>query len=356
MPLIAFRMVQAHAWIRDALRARFPVLFVDEYQDLGHALHELVLQLCFQGGGIRLFAVGDADQSIYGFAGANPELLLSLTQRPGVRTVRLRFNYRCGTKIIDASMAALGEERGYQAPDGAAQGTVIFRPVPGDLTAQAKYIVDAVVPELLTGNVAAEEIAILYRTANEGSEVAKVATDAGLPIVRSDNQALVRRNSRLSRLIESAANWVAGGWKDGQPPFRRLVREAVSLVYGPQFSTEERYAIEIELITFLHSSIVAGLSAHRWLICFREQLVGPWKARARSMTDEWSYIDEMIERTEPPQGEDGMSLAHFGGRVEGTGRLNLSTFHSAKGREFDVVILFAINDDVIPSWRDQQRP
>ena len=50
MPLIAFRMIKRHAWIRAALKARFPVLFVDEYQDLGHALHELVLLLCFVGG------------------------------------------------------------------------------------------------------------------------------------------------------------------------------------------------------------------------------------------------------------------------------------------------------------------
>ena len=81
MPLLAYRMTKEHDWIRDALRARFPVLFVDEYQDLGHALHELVLLLCC-GGGIRLFAVGDADQSIYGFTGANPELLESLTNPP----------------------------------------------------------------------------------------------------------------------------------------------------------------------------------------------------------------------------------------------------------------------------------
>jgi DNA helicase-2/ATP-dependent DNA helicase PcrA len=71
MPLLAYRMIKENLWIRDALRARFPVLFVDEYQDLGHALHELVLLLCFEGG-IRLFAVGDADQSIYAFNGANP--------------------------------------------------------------------------------------------------------------------------------------------------------------------------------------------------------------------------------------------------------------------------------------------
>jgi DNA helicase-2/ATP-dependent DNA helicase PcrA len=63
MPLIAYRIIRENPWIRDSLMAQFPVLFVDEYQDLGHALHELVLQLCI-GTGVRLFAVGDPDQSI----------------------------------------------------------------------------------------------------------------------------------------------------------------------------------------------------------------------------------------------------------------------------------------------------
>ena len=64
MPLLAYRLVKDHGWIRDALRSRFPVLFVDEYQDLGHALHELVLLLCFEGG-MRLFAVGDYGAAIW---------------------------------------------------------------------------------------------------------------------------------------------------------------------------------------------------------------------------------------------------------------------------------------------------
>jgi DNA helicase II / ATP-dependent DNA helicase PcrA len=58
MPLLAYRMIKDHRWIREALRARFPVLCVDEYQDLGHALHELVLLLCFEGeSGFSLLAM-----------------------------------------------------------------------------------------------------------------------------------------------------------------------------------------------------------------------------------------------------------------------------------------------------------
>lgn len=105
IPFIAFRMINEHNWIRNAIKSRYPVLFVDEYQDLGHALHELVLLLCFEGG-IRLFAVGDTDQSIYGFNGANPRLLEKLISRKDVNVFRLRFNYRSGAKIIMVSNQA----------------------------------------------------------------------------------------------------------------------------------------------------------------------------------------------------------------------------------------------------------
>jgi len=353
MPLIAFRVIQAHPWIGRSLWARFPVLFVDEYQDLGHALHELVLKLCFESG-IRLFAVGDGDQSIYAFAGANPDLLRSLAERQDVRTIRLRFNYRSGTKIIDVSMAALGEERAYEAADGAAEGGVFFRGIDGDLNAQANYVIAELIPHLQARGIPLHEIAVLYRTVAEGNSVAVAALAAGLPIVRADNRALVRRNSRLSRWIEASAAWVAGGWKDGKPRFSRLLREAVGFVLGVSASNEERYIIEIELITFLRTSIDEGHTASSWLKAMRDQLIRPWKARARTVGEDWNGIDEMIERTDPASETGDLLLTHFGGRIEGTGRLNLSTLHSAKGREFDAVILFAVNADIIPSERDRR--
>jgi len=83
-----------------------------------------------EGAAIRLFAVGDADQSIYAFAGANPELLESLTRRADVRTIRLRFNYRSRGKIIRASLGAPGEERDYRGVDGASEGDLSSWHVP----------------------------------------------------------------------------------------------------------------------------------------------------------------------------------------------------------------------------------
>ena len=84
--LLGHRLVAEHDWVLSLVQARFPILAVDEYQDLGVPLHRIVKRLAFDGG-VRLFAVGDADQSVYGFAGAHSELLLELAEREDVETV-----------------------------------------------------------------------------------------------------------------------------------------------------------------------------------------------------------------------------------------------------------------------------
>lgn len=353
MPLIAFRMVEKHGWIRAALQARFPVLFVDEYQDLGHALHELVLLLCFEGG-MRLFAVGDADQSIYSFTGANPELLQSLAARDDVREIRLRFNYRSGTKIIRASLGALGEERDYRSREDAPEGELTFWKVKGELDAQASAIAVTVLPALLARH-SPDEIAILYRAAWLGDKVADKLDGRNIAYVRTDGHSLIKRSSRLARFVEACASWVTGGWREANPPYARLLGQALSFVYGGRASDVEEQALSRQLIAFLQSSIDAGESAHFWLQRLCRELIAPWQAIARNPQVEWEVCSELVVKTAPACGKD-IPLNIFAGRIEGTGRVSLSTLHSAKGREFDAVILYGMNAGDIPSKRDKKSP
>ena len=352
MPLIAFAMIKAHRWIREALRARFPVLFVDEYQDLGHALHELVLLLCFEGG-MRLFAVGDADQSIYGFTGANPELLQSLTARADVREIRLRFNYRSGARIIRASLGALGEERDYRGVDGAPDGELTFYPIQGGHDAQAAAIAGTALPALIARGYPPEQIAILYRAAWLGDKLAQALDGTGTPYVRTDGNALIKRSSRLARFVEGCAGWVTGGWREAEPPYARLLAQALALVYGGRASDAEQQLVSRQLIGFLRSGIAAGETTHAWLQRLCRDLVAPWRTLARNPQQEWEICSEMVVKTDPAQGKD-MALNIFAGRIEGSGRLSLSTLHSAKGREFDAVILYGMNASDIPSNRDRR--
>ncbi|WP_096835761.1 UvrD-helicase domain-containing protein, partial [Escherichia coli] len=298
MPLIAFRMIREHDWIRNAIRSRYPVLFVDEYQDLGHALHELVLLLCFDGG-IRLFAVGDADQSIYGFNGANPRLLDSLVLRDEVKTFRLRFNYRSGAKIIRASMGALGEERDYRGPDGTAEGEIGFHGVIGDYEIQARYIAQDLIPSLTARGFKPERIGVLYRAAWLGDKVADALKAESIALIRTDTNALIKRNSRLARFIEACSQWVTGGWKEASPAFNLLLVQALSVVYGRRASSTEEQLLTIQLITFLRSGIDQAETAHEWLRRFDKELISSWRIIAQNPQVEWDVVTELLKRTDP---------------------------------------------------------
>ena len=76
-------MIQEHEYVRKCLSAKFPWILIDEYQDLGKPLHEMILSL-FEYTDIRLFAVGDPDQSIYSFSGATPKYLLELCNKHNI--------------------------------------------------------------------------------------------------------------------------------------------------------------------------------------------------------------------------------------------------------------------------------
>lgn len=352
MPLIAYDMLSKHPWICAALRAKFPVIFVDEYQDLGHALHRIVLKLCFESN-VRLFAVGDADQSIYGFNGAEPSLLMSLLDRADVTPINLKFNYRCGTDIISASLAALGEHRGYVGPEGAEQGQIDFHPVVGADDDQAKYVLEKLVPELVNRGFPLNEIGILYRWAKHSDAIVAAAEAVGMPFIRADKMALVKRGSSVGRFAEKCARWIIGGWKTAEPRFHNLCRDALRMVYGGKAGETERRQIERDLIAFLQPQD-GQQSVHQWLQHFRRDLIIPWRAKASTLSEPWEDLDEMIRRTDPSkQGVFDRTIAHFAGDTAGTGAINLSTFHSSKGREFGAVILLGISRGVIPtSWSE----
>src|SRR5258708_26020783 len=98
--------------------------------------------------GVRIIAVGDPDQSIYGFTGANPSLLRTLEGLPDVEAVRLRLNYRCADQIIAASKTLLTDrETDLRSHDGH-QGEIRIYRMESDVRAQAQYALDIIVPAL----------------------------------------------------------------------------------------------------------------------------------------------------------------------------------------------------------------
>ena len=146
--------------VRTRLRQRFPVVLVDEYQDCNGAQFELLKEL--YGPETWLAVVGDDDQSIYRFRGADVSHILEFQHRfEGTRVIRLEQNYRStgailqiAGEVVSHNQGRLGKTLWTDNPEGDKPRFVLLE----DQDAEAAWAVDLVRRSPLT------ETAILYRT------------------------------------------------------------------------------------------------------------------------------------------------------------------------------------------------
>src|SRR5580765_3462264 len=104
------RLLSGDGEVAARWRRRFEHVLVDEYQDTNHAQFRLVQSLASGHG--NLFVVGDDDQSIYGWRGADLSNVLDFERAfPGARVVRLEQNYRSTSNILDAANAVIENNR-----------------------------------------------------------------------------------------------------------------------------------------------------------------------------------------------------------------------------------------------------
>ena len=349
MVLIGLRLIESRRWVRRALRARFPVIVVDEYQDLGVPLHRIVQSLCFRGAS-RLFAVGDPDQSIYGFTGARPELLRELAASPRVESVQLAFNYRSGPTIVKASEIALGEERGYQAR-GAAIGTVDFHERPDGLGDQADYICGELIPAAMARieGLCLGEIAVLYIDKNDGDVIALKAAEHGLPTMRIDKGAPYPKTP-LTRWLEDCGAWCAGGWRTGSPRLSSILATWASITKATRSGDRRAQERRVQLIRFLLSHRRGDPLLRDWLGAFQDNCLATALDSDDTLRDEREALGTILTAAAAGGRIADWTVAVFGGQGGSPDHLNLITLHSAKGLEFRVVILMGMEQGRMPHW------
>lgn len=341
----ALKMLETDAAVSDLIVARYPWFAIDEYQDLGGTLHRMVGAL--RDAGASVFAVGDPDQSIYGFAGADPRYLTELQSDTAFHSVQLRFNYRAGSRLIDASEAVLEEARGYRAaPDRDDPGEIVFREVGEGLEEQVEDLVDLVLPNLISSGIARHEIAILYRARGQLADLLSDALEAAeIPYVferdaRFPGDPLIRWLQRCAAWSLDPLSPDVDAFTDLVMPFRQLREEA-------GYSTDDDLEIRKRLFAALDSRVKPEFSLTDFLARVDEQLgVLQLLAQAGSRPDEEATFRELT--TNPA---DGLSVADFANSVQIRDRVLLTTYHGSKGRQFDAVILPGLQETILPMTR-----
>jgi len=326
--------LETHPEVAGEFRERYRCFVVDEYQDVT-PLQQRVLD-AWLGERDDLTVVGDANQTIYTFAGATPRYLLDFSRRfPEAVVVRLRRDYRSTPQVVSAANTVISAARGQSAgtrlrlegqqPPGPEPTFTEFDDEPAEASAVATAI-----RRMIADGIAASEIAVLFRV-NAQSEVYERALDeVGVPYqVRGGERFFSRPEVRQAmttlRAAGSAAVSAAAAWQDaaGAPEATDpgALVAAVRAVLVPLGLTDEPAA--------------GSAGRQRWeslraLVGLAEEL-----AAVEPGADLARFAAELLTRADashPPT-------------VQG---VTLASLHAAKGLEWDAVYLVGLVDGTLP--------
>ncbi len=178
MLLLCADLLQRDGQVRSFLRNRYRYIQVDEYQDTNSVQRDILYAV-----------VGDDDQSIYGFRGARPEIMLEFQKDyPNAAVIRMSINYRSGSEIIRQAGALIADNRKRFEKEfvGARSCSGRVTVIPSeDRRTEIGLLVQRIRAEIAGGR-RPEEIAVLYRNNSQAEAVADACMDQNLPFSCSD--------------------------------------------------------------------------------------------------------------------------------------------------------------------------
>ncbi|HZT96145.1 MAG TPA: UvrD-helicase domain-containing protein [Chloroflexota bacterium] len=369
--------------------SRFRHVLVDEYQDTNHA--QYVLMNLFASEYRNLFAVGDADQAIYGWRGADIRNILDFERHyPEARLVVLDQNYRSTQNILAAAHAVITKnvarpkKRLWTEKD---RGSLI-RVFEGRSSEDEAHFIAREIRRLThRGTATAGSCAVMYRTNAQSRAIEEAFIHEGiryrlvgatrfyerrevrdiLAYLRfianpSDSASLARIINIPPRKIGSTTVRALVEWSDRQGvSLWQAVRSASTIdAIGSAGKRQLSRAVELfeEMLEFAAEHTVLELLEHVIDATGYEAYI---KADPEGQ-DRWSNVLELrsvaedFDELDPREGLQAMlehsALVSDADEVEASeGFVTLMTLHLAKGLEFDVVFLSGMEDGVFPHSR-----
>ncbi|MPY91769.1 MAG: DNA helicase PcrA [Acidimicrobiia bacterium] len=385
---VTVRLFREHPDVLDSYRRRFRHVLVDEYQDTNPVQNELVMQLGHEHRNV--FVVGDGDQSIYRFRGADLRNILEFERAfPDATVVVLDQNYRSTQTILDAANAVIANNLARKPKDlwtDQGTGDRIARYRAEDETDEAQWVCREMARLHDGGTVRWDEMAAFYRANAQSRVLEDQLMRAGIPYrvvggTRFYDRREVKDVLAYVRVVANPSDEVS---------LKRVVNVPKRGIGDTTEGRLDNYA-RSQGLTFLQAlrrAEDAGLSgrATRAIGGFVELLDGLIDVAADGPG---SLLEAIIERTgygAELEAEGGVeaegrleNLAELVGvardhdTVEGfleqvalvsdtdglgedDSQVTLMTVHSAKGLEFPVVFLVGLEEGVFPHIRSIGEP
>ena len=357
------RLLEADAAVREQVRARFPYLLIDEFQDLNAAQYRLVLQLAGEGTG--LMAIGDLDQAIYSFRGASPAHFAHLREHfSGTRLFQLGANYRSQGHIVEAAAAVVGHNPEREAIELAAvrpgKERIRLMEVQGE-TAEGIAVVREIArmvggTDMVQTDAGAEgtrsfaDFAVLFRTGRQGQVLEECFRREGLPYRLVGQKGFLQAPTVRAALAfaryasisqEDVRRWQALEAMGTEPHILRQVQRG-ELSAVAQSRVE---ALEARIAEYRQWAAQEGAGAwvRRWQAEFGDPEDEDLEHLAR-VADAAGTLVQLLETVLLGAEADYEER----GGPQGLEAVALMTLHAAKGLEFPVVFICGVEDGLIP--------
>jgi ATP-dependent DNA helicase UvrD/PcrA len=311
--LVTAAAIEEHRDVAEELRSRYRHFVVDEYQDVS-PLQQRLLD-AWLGGRDDLCVVGDPNQTIYSFAGATPNHLLSFPRRfPGATVVRLVRDYRSTPQVVQLANRVLGRRSALRLVGQRAAGPEPTFAEYDDEPAEAAAVA-AACRATLDADTPASEIAVLYRVNAQSEVYERALADAGVPyVLRGGARFFDRTEIREAMLLLRGAVRSA----DSGEKLADLVRDVLSaLSWSPG------------------TPPAGGSARERWESL--AALVGVAEEMAAVQPD--AGLADLIAELEQ------RAAAQHAPTVQG---VTLASLHAAKGLEWDAVFLVGLVEGTMP--------
>ncbi|HTL24044.1 MAG TPA: DNA helicase PcrA [Mycobacteriales bacterium] len=393
-------LLQAFPDVAEHYRRRFRHVLVDEYQDTNHAQYTLVRELTQPVGelpGAELCVVGDADQSIYAFRGADIRNILDFeVDYADASVVLLEQNYRSTQRILTAANSVIARNEGRKDKrlwTDAGDGDLITGYVADNEHDEAAFVAEEVDKLTDAGGFQPCDVAVFYRTNAQSRVFEDVFIRVGLPYrvvggVRFYERKEVRDALAYLRVLANPADTVSLR-RILNTPRRGIGDRAEACVEA--LASRERISFNEALHRCEDAPGMAprSVAAVRAFVDLMDQLRTlvegnmPPAEVLEAVLDRSGYLKELSESTDPqdesrienlselvgvarefeervpdgglPEFLEQVSLVADADSVpdpDGNGGVvTLMTLHAAKGLEYPVVVLTGLEDGVVPHLR-----
>ena len=381
-----------------AVNRRFKYVLVDEYQDTNPLQYRLVTLLA-KGG--EICVVGDDDQSIYRFAGADIRNILAFeSQFQDAKVIRLEQNYRSTNTILTAANEVIAHNKNRKGKtlwsDKGDGNKIRYRQL-NNQHEEGAYVARAILSgRSRNSNLQYKDFCVLYRTHAQSNAIETALRGNGIPYRVYGGLAFYKRKEvqdllaylnfihnpkdriRLSRIINepkrgigdtSVDRMIALADREGKTPFEimqeadrypELQRAAAKMMDFAELIENLREASETMPLPDLFKYLVASIHYKEWLNTTCDPLEA--QARFENVAELLNAITDFSEKAE----EGRATLADY---LEQTALVSavdaldpeedtviLMTMHCAKGLEFDTVFLTGFEEGLFPSARSVEEP